>query len=339
MFSIFFRSVFFLLTMAIFTMVSVESASAKAQQPSKASKTIIKKQAAKVTKTKRSSRKALSPARRSSAIQPSADRYAALVVNAATGQVLYEVSAGATRHPASLTKMMTLYLLFDALKRGKVTMDTLMPVSEKAARAAPTNINLTEGDRITVRTAIESLVVRSANDSAMVVAEAIGGSQDSFAELMNRKARQLGMANTKFYNPSGLPDARQITTAYDMARLGIALRRDFPEYYRYFSLRDFTFRGQQYTGHNRLLGRYPGADGIKTGFIGMSGFNLVTSVRRGNTRLVGVILGGNTAAWRDRQMMDMLDRTFASLAGKGRQLSDHAPKPDNDQAAAVSRVN
>lgn len=248
-----------------------------------------------------------------------AGRFAALVVDAETGQILHEVSADATRHPASLTKMMTLYLLFDALKKGRVRMDTMLPVSAKAASAPPTNISLVPGDRITVRTAVESLVVRSANDAAMVVAEGLGGSQEEFAELMNRKAQELGMTKTRFYNPSGLPDARQVTNAYDMARLGIALRRDFPEYYPFFSIREFTFRNRVYEGHNRLLGRYPGADGIKTGFIGASGFNLVTSCKRGNHRLIGVVLGGRTAASRDRQMMDMLDSVFAGLARDGPQ--------------------
>lgn len=261
-------------------------------------------------------RKALSAPKRVSSMAES-PRYAAAVVDASSGQVLYQVDGGGLRHPASLTKMMTLYLLFDAMKKGRVSLDTMFPVSTKAASAAPTNINLTAGDRITVKTAIESLVVRSANDSAMVVAEGIGGSQEGFAQMMNRKARQLGMTSTQFYNPSGLPDARQVTTAYDMARLGIALKRDFPEYYHYFSIREFTYRGQNYTGHNRLLGRYPGADGIKTGYTNASGFNLVTSARRGGTRLVAVVLGGTTAGARDQRMMDLLDRTFAAKAGGG----------------------
>lgn len=299
------------------------SADAHAAEAKK--KTVKKSTAKKKTaKRKKSSRnKALKPARRA---VPSAnwyeERFAALVVNADTGQVLYEVNAGEERHPASLTKMMTLYLLFDAIKKGKMRMDSYLPVSEKAASAPPTNIFLTPGDRVPVETAIEALIIRSANDVAMVVAEALGGSQQGFARMMNEKAKQLGMGNTDFYNPSGLPDVRQVTTAYDMARLGIALRRDFPEYYHYFSRNDFEFMGRDYTSHNRLLGRYPGADGIKTGYIGMSGFNLVTSVKRGNWRLVSVIMGGRTGASRDQQMMDMLDTTFASLARGGRQVSN-----------------
>jgi len=252
--------------------------------------------------------------------------FAALVVDADSGHILYEVNADAPRHPASLTKMMTLYLLFEALHKDDVSMDTLMPASITASAQQPTNIDLMPGDRITVKTAIESIVVRSANDSAVVVAEAIGGSIEKFASMMNRKAAQLGMTGTHFYNPNGLPDDRQVTTAYDMARLGIALRRDFPQYYHYFSLQEFTYRGQLYEGHNHLLGRYPGADGIKTGFIGNSGFNLVTSVKRSGLHLVGVIMGGRTAASRDQQMMDMLDNTFSGLAKSGRRTS----RPDGD---------
>lgn len=258
-------------------------------------------------------KQALTPTRRATQRDMQA-KYAALIVNADTGQVLYEVNANETRHPASLTKMMTLYLLFEAINKRQVTMDTLFPVSEKAADMPPTNIALTPGDRVGVKTAIESLVIRSANDVAMVVAEALGGSQSGFAAMMNEKARQLGMSGTHFENPSGLPDIEQVTTAYDMARLGIALRRDFPEYYHYFSQDEFEFRGRVYATHNRLLHRFPGADGIKTGYIGMSGFNLVTSVKRGNTRLVAVVMGGRTAASRDQQMMTLLDNTFSNLA-------------------------
>lgn len=249
--------------------------------------------------------------------------YAELVVDANTGTILYEKNAEELRYPASLTKMMTLYVLFDAIQNKTVSMSTLLPVSEKAAGQPPTNIFLNEGDRVPVRTAIEALVIRSANDVAMVVAEALGGSQSGFAAMMNKKASELGMSRTRFYNPSGLPDDRQVTTAMDMAKLGIALRRDFPEYYHYFSQDDFSFNGRNYTSHNRLLGRYPGADGIKTGYIRASGFNLVTSVERGRTRLVGVVLGGKTGAARDQEMMGILDQTFMDLAShpQGRSIA------------------
>lgn len=241
-------------------------------------------------------------------------RFAALVVDAKTGNVLYEKNSNGIRHPASLTKMMTLYLTFEALKSGRWRMDSMIPVSAKAASQPQTNISLEPGDMIPVQTAIDALIVRSANDVAMAIAEALGETQFNFALMMNNKARQLGMRNTSYHNPSGLPDARQITTAVDLAKLGIALRRDFPEYYPYFSHTRFSFQGRTYEGHNRLLGRYPGADGVKTGFVNASGFNLVTSVKRGNTSLVGVILGGRTGAGRDQEMMSMLDRTFIQLA-------------------------
>lgn len=297
----------------------------QSSQSAKAKKTSVKKQTGKkTTRVSGKKRKSLTPVRRNAAAEAAlTERYAALVVNADNGHILYEVNGNERRHPASLTKMMTLYLLFDAMKKGKVEMDTMMPVSAEAASQPPTNIDLTPGDRITVKTAIESLIVRSANDVAVVVAEALGGSEEDFARMMNRKANQLGMNATQFFNPNGLPDDRQVTTAYDLARLGIALQRDFPEYFPYFNTRDFTFRGRLYEGHNRLLGRFPGADGIKTGFIRASGYNLVTSAHRGNYRLIGVVMGGRTAASRDQQMMDMLDRTFTDLAGgRDRQVSE-----------------
>lgn len=245
-----------------------------------------------------------------------ADRFAALVVDAKTGRVIYEKNAAATRYPASLTKMMTLYLTFDALKKGKLRLDQDLLVSSKAAQQPQTNISLSAGDRLPVRTAIESVVVRSANDSAVVLAEAISGTEWNFALNMTQKARELGMKKTVFRNANGLPDNKQYTSAYDMARLGIALRRDFPEYYHFFSLQSFEYDGVTYAGHNRVMERYDGADGVKTGYIRASGFNLVTSVRRDGYNIVAVIMGGETANIRDNQMIAMLDRTFAQLDSK-----------------------
>lgn len=242
-----------------------------------------------------------------------ADRSAALVVDASSGHVLYEQNAGSIRYPASLTKMMTLYLTFDALKKGRLSMNDALPVSAKAAGQPQTNIALAAGDRLPVRTAIESLVVRSANDSAMVLAEAIGGTEWNFALMMTKKARELGMKNTVFRNPSGLPDNKQHTTAYDMARLGIALNRDFPEFYPFFSLTSFDYNGVTYAGHNHVMKRYAGVDGIKTGYIRASGYNLVTSASRGGHRVVAVVLGGNTPGSRDNRMISLLDRTFARM--------------------------
>lgn len=244
------------------------------------------------------------------------DQYAALVVDAETGQVLYEKNAGAIRYPASLTKMMTLYLTFEALKKGKLKLDQTLPVSAKAAGQPQTNIALDKGDRLPVRIAIESVVVRSANDSALVLAEGLGRTQFNFALMMTKKARELGMRNTVFRNPSGLPDNKQHTTAFDMARLAIALRRDFPEYYHFFSLQSFDYDGVTYPGHNRVMERYPGVDGVKTGYIRASGFNLVTSAQKDGHRIVAVIMGGSTASSRDNQMIALLDRTFERMEAK-----------------------
>ncbi|MBV8939895.1 MAG: D-alanyl-D-alanine carboxypeptidase [Alphaproteobacteria bacterium] len=307
-----------------------QNAASAASAPAKAHKKAHKRKAHK---------RALSPVRRRAYSADDDSRFAAIVVNADTGHILYQVNADEPRHPASLTKMMTLYLLFEALKKGRISQETLLPVSANAAGQAPTNMRLTAGDRIPVRIAIECLIVRSANDIAMAVAEALGGSEEGFAQMMNRKSRQLGMNDTQFFNPNGLPDDRQITTAADMARIGIALRRDFPEYYGYFALREFSFRGNRYPGHNRLLGRYPGADGIKTGFIGASGYNLVTSVHRGGTHLVGVILGGRSASSRDQQMMVMLDRVFEKLASHEHQAAAAAVPPPTPQAPPAAQVN
>ncbi len=307
---LFFACLFFFVSSSSLPVAPFGVSDAYAQSAQKA-KPAKKKTAKKSTSKKRSSAQKV---QRDTSSFTNDARFAALVVDARTGNVLYEKNSNGIRHPASLTKMMTLYLTFEALKSGRWRMDSTIPISVKAAAQPQTNINLLPGDRIPVQTAIDALIVRSANDVAMAIAEALGETQFNFAIMMNNKARQLGMRNTTFHNPSGLPDARQITTAVDLAKLAIALRRDFPEYYPYFSHTRFSFQGRTYEGHNRLLGRYPGADGVKTGFINASGFNLVTSVKRGNTSLVGVIMGGRTGAGRDQEMMSMLDRTFIQLA-------------------------
>ena len=283
-------------------------------QPAKAKQTVKTKQ---ISKNKTRLKKQYS--RR--AAPPTADRFSALVVDADTGSVLYEKNAGAMRYPASLTKMMTLYLTFDALKTGKITLDRQLSVSAKAASQPQTNINLREGGSISVKDAIGSLVTRSANDASMVLAEGIGNTQWNFVLMMNQKARELGMKDTVFKNPNGLPDNGQYTNAYDMARLGIALRRDFPNYYPYFKLSRFDYQGVTYTTHNRVMLRYNGVDGIKTGYIRASGFNLVTSVKKDGHNLVAVIMGGSSATVRDDMMINMLDRTFAQLEQKGSSLA------------------
>jgi D-alanyl-D-alanine carboxypeptidase len=308
----------------------LSDAFAKATDSSKAGSTASSKKTASKSTAKTTKPTASSSNKKRAAAAAAAKRqeamFSALVVNAENGQILYEKNASSLRYPASLTKMMTLYLTFEALKQGKITLDERLPVSAKAASQPQTNISLEEGDSLPVKSAIESLVVRSANDSAMVLAEALGGTEWNFALNMTKKARELGMKDTVFRNPSGLPDDKQHTNAYDMARLGIALRRDFPEYYPYFKLKSFSWNGITYPGHNHVMNKYPGVDGIKTGFIRASGYNLVTSASKGGHKLVAVVMGGSSVPNRDNRMMDLLDTTFASLE-----------KTDNSVASAVSK--
>lgn len=240
-------------------------------------------------------------------------RYAGLVADAASGDVVYAENAEARRYPASLTKMMTLYLLFEAIEQGRLGMDDALPVSTHAASMPASKLWLQAGDSIRVGDAIPALVVRSANDVAVVVAEALGGSETAFAQLMTVRARRMGMGSTHFSNASGLPDDTQVTTARDMATLAVALMRDFPEYYGEFSRTEFVFRGKRQRGHNRLLSNYPGADGLKTGFIRASGFNVATSAVRDDRRLIAVVMGGFTSRSRDEHMADLLDRGFARI--------------------------
>ncbi|MCC6890741.1 MAG: D-alanyl-D-alanine carboxypeptidase [Hyphomicrobiales bacterium] len=232
--------------------------------------------------------------------------YAAIVVDANSGATLHAANPDAIRHPASLTKIMTLYLLFERLESGKLSLDSQFRVSERAADQSPTKLGLREGSTIRVEDAIKGMVTRSANDAAVVVAENLAGSEEEFARQMTRKARALGMSSTVYRNASGLPDSAQVTTARDQAILGRAIQERFPRYYSYFATRSFTFRGQRIGNHNRLLGKVEGVDGIKTGYIRASGFNLVTSVRRNGRRVVAVVLGGTTAAARDARMRQLL---------------------------------
>jgi D-alanyl-D-alanine carboxypeptidase len=238
---------------------------------------------------------------------------AALIVDGATGKVLYARNETAERHPASLTKMMTLYLLFDALKAGKVTMQTQLPVSYHASIQKPTKLGLRPGQTISVDMAIRAIVIRSANDVAVVIAEALGGTESHFSEMMTARARQLGMRETNYHNASGLPDPLQISTASDLAILGRHLAYDYPQYFPYFGLAGFNYKGSWYPTHDNLIGRYDGADGIKTGYTGASGFNLVSSVTRGTTHLIAVVMGGRTAMRRDLEMVRLLDQTFAQI--------------------------
>jgi D-alanyl-D-alanine carboxypeptidase len=233
--------------------------------------------------------------------------YAAIVVDDNTAQVLHEENIDEPRHPASLTKIMTLYLLFEQIDAGKLKLDSPLSVSEFAAGQHPTKLHLKPGSTIMVEDAIKGIVTRSANDAAVVVAEAIGGSEDDFAKLMTAKAHALGMAGSTYVNASGLPADDQITTARDQALLGRAIQDRFPIYYRYFSTVSFRFRGKDIHNHNALLGQVEGVDGIKTGYTEASGYNLVVNLRRGDRHIVAVVLGGTSNAKRDARMRELID--------------------------------
>jgi len=237
-----------------------------------------------------------------------------LLLDAETGQVLSEHNADVPTPPASLTKMMTLYLTFEQLNQGHIRLDQSFYVSEEAASRAPSKLGLTPGDSVPVRDLILGLVTKSANDAAAVLAEGLAGSEANFAQYMNWKARQLGMQQTWYRNASGLPDPEQRTTARDVARLALALYHQFPREYRYFSTREFDFRGEIVHSHNHLLDWYQGADGIKTGYVNASGFNLAASAVRNGRRQIGVIMGGRSWRSRDEQMASLLDQGFAVLA-------------------------
>jgi D-alanyl-D-alanine carboxypeptidase len=231
---------------------------------------------------------------------------ASIVVDGNTGAILEESNPDASRHPASLTKVMTLYLLFERLDAGKIKLDTPLTVSAHAAAQAPTKLDLKPGQTISVENAIKGIVTRSANDAAVVIAENLGGSEQAFAALMTQKARALGMNHTTYVNASGLPDDAQVTTARDQALLGRAIQERFPRYYKFFSTTSFVFRGETIRGHDHLLGEVEGVDGIKTGFTEASGFNLITSVHRDGRYLVGVVLGGRSAGERDAHMRALI---------------------------------
>jgi len=232
--------------------------------------------------------------------------FASVIVDANSGATLQATNADALRHPASLTKVMTLYMLFEQLESGKLRLDSQLEVSRHASEQSPTKLGLRPGQTIRVEDAIKGIVTRSANDAAVVVAEAIGGSEENFCKQMTRKARALGMSRTTYVNASGLPDDDQITTARDQATLGRALQDRFPTYYRYFSTTVFNWRGHPIRNHNHLLGKVDGVDGIKTGYVRASGFNLLTNIRRGNRHLVGVVMGGRSGGSRDATMRKLL---------------------------------
>ena len=242
--------------------------------------------------------------------------YSSIVVDANSGAVMQATNADSLRHPASLTKIMTLYLLFERLEAGKIKLNTELPVSAHAAAQAPSKLGLKPGQSIEVGTAIRAIVTKSANDVAVTVAEALAGDEPDFAKLMTAKAHALGMTHTTYRNASGLPEDQQITTARDQAILGRAIQDRFPKYYHYFSTRTFAFRGKMMRNHNHLLGTVDGVDGIKTGYIHDSGFNIITSVHRGNRHIVAVVFGGRTAEARDARVRSMIDNNINIAALK-----------------------
>ena len=260
-----------------------------------------------------------------------AAKYAAIVVDARTGEVLHEENADTLTYPASLTKMMTLYLTFDALDEGRLRLDQALPVSAWAEAQSPTKLGLRAGRTLRVEQAILGLVSKSANDASVVLAEALGGSEAKFAEMMTRKARELGMRNTVFRNSNGLPNMEQVTTARDFSILSRAMLSDHSRYYPYFSRRNFVYGGRSLHNHNRLMSRYEGMDGIKTGYTVASGFNLAASAVRDGRRLVAVVLGGKSAASRDARMEAILDKAF-NKPSRGQEAPVVARAGDDDEA-------
>jgi D-alanyl-D-alanine carboxypeptidase len=258
---------------------------------------------------------------------PGSPAFSAIVVDANSGRTLYSADENGLRHPASITKVMTLYLLFEELDRGEMTLRTQIPISEHAAGQEPSKLGLAPGDTISVEDAIKAVVTRSANDIAVAIAEAIGQSESNFADLMTRKAHALGMASTLYRNASGLPNDEQVTTARDLTILGRSLEERFPRYFRYFSTAQFNFDGEIIGNHNHLLGRVDGVDGIKTGYTRASGFNLLTSVHRDGRSLIAVVMGGRSAGGRDRIMQNLIADHIAeaSTAHTATAVADASP--------------
>ena len=266
--------------------------------------------------------------------------YSAIVLDATNGNILYQRNADTQRYPASLTKMMTLYLAFEALENGTITMDTVWTASERAQAQPPSELGLRAGDTIKVRDAIMSLITKSANDVATVVAEGIGGTEWQFAQMMTAKARELGMRSTVFANASGLPDTSMVSTARDISVLSLRLQSDFPQFYPLFATRSFSYRGNTYGNHNKLLGVVDGVDGIKTGFTNAAGWNLAASAIRDGRRIVAVIMGGQSRIWRDNRMKELLGDGFVIAA----ELDAPAPIPGvhplrGDGLTAVAAVD
>lgn len=259
------------------------------------------------------------------AAAPYSPPYAHLILDADTGIVISQENADKALYPASLTKLMTLLLTFEALDARRITLSSPVPMTSHAASMPPSKIGLRPGQSLSVENAIKALVTKSANDVAVALGEKLGGSEGQFAQMMTLRARQIGMSQTKFINASGLHNSKQTSSARDMAKLALYILTHYPHYYSYFSLRNFYFNGHSYHSHNRLMESYRGMDGMKTGYIAPSGFNLVASAKRGNVRLVGVVFGGKTANSRNARMADLLDEGFAKI-GQLRIMNAKAPQ-------------
>ncbi|MFW6027361.1 MAG: serine hydrolase [bacterium] len=269
-------------------------------------------------------------------------KYAAIVIDGKTGEVLFSRKADYRRYPASLTKVMTLYMVFEALEEGKLKLTEKIPMSKRCAGMPPSDLRMKPGEKVAVKKAIVALIVRSANDVACAVAEKLGGTETKFAVKMTKKARAIGMKKSKFRNASGLYHRGQITTARDMATLALRIQKDFPQYYHFFKSLKVTWKGRTWSTHNRLMKYFPGADGLKTGYIRASGFNLITSARRGNMHLVGVVMGGRKSRSRDGHMVNILERNFARLLKRDKYvypIADRLPevRPKPNFAAIESR--
>jgi D-alanyl-D-alanine carboxypeptidase len=265
-------------------------------------------------------------------------KFAAITVDAATGEIIYGHDIDQARYPASLTKVMTLYILFQEIQANRLRFDTRMKVSRHAAAQQPSKLGLRAGRTITVRDAMYALITKSANDASMVIAEHISGSQQAFAERMTKTARAMGMTRTRFTNPNGLPDRRQVTTARDMATLGLRVQRDFPKYYKFFATRKFKYGKRRYGNHNRLLGRVRGVDGIKTGYTRASGFNLLSSMEVNNRRIVAVVLGGKTGRSRNAFMTKILRRDIAKAIRSNNRIAAVAGKPKGYNPASAAKL-
>ena len=261
--------------------------------------------------------------------KPSYGKYASIIMNEKSGKVYHSINADTRNYPASLTKIMTIYMIFEKLKNKKIKMNTKLKVSKRASRQPPSKLGLYPGQKITVKQAILALVTKSANDVATVVAENFEKTERRFAYKMTRKAKSIGLTRTIFRNASGLPNKGQLSTARDMAKLAVAIRKNFPEFFYFFNKKSFVFNGIEYRNHNNLLGSYFGTDGIKTGYTNASGFNLVASVERNGQRIIGVVFGGKTARTRDKHMVKLLNKFIKTPVVRTAKLSEiPSQRPD-----------